>query len=306
MKQKMCFLLMLAAMLFVACGDDDKDEPQKPNTPDTPDTPTVISFDDFSSLIDMSYSAMIKQFSNPSMQLGDKYIYENVNKNVEELTIAINSDTQTVYMVLETLKANAYMEADIDTYFKSKYKFYGVQKLDTYDGGGKVIGKINVYTYGNTERQEDATLVIKLSGNQSVTYNNPKNEPVIPERPSLEAMTPIDAANTFMLVDLEEIEEAYPGVFSQTEGVYMGFIENNEWLSGIAFVPVDGFIGRITILYNDEKDDQTIIDYYTGEGYTCTKTGHDDEEEADIYTITNGVFSIKYCAGRGGVTYIGE
>ena len=94
MKQKMCFLLMLAAMLFVACGDDDKDEPQKPNTPDTPDTPTVISFDDFSSLIDMSYSAMIKQFSNPSMQLGDKYIYENVNKNVEELTIAIISGQQ--------------------------------------------------------------------------------------------------------------------------------------------------------------------------------------------------------------------
>ena len=294
---------MLAAMLFVACGDDDKDEPQKP---DTPDIPTVISFDDFSNLIDMSYAAMIKQFPNPSMQLGDYYIYENVNKNVGELTIAINSDTQTVYMVLETLKENAYTEADIDAYFKSKYKFYGVQKLDTYDGGGKVIGKINVYTYGNTERQEDATLVIKLSGNQSVTYNNPKNEPAIPERPSLEEMTPIEAANTFMHTDVEDIEEAYPGVFTQTEGMYMCFIEDNEWLSGIAFAPVDGIVGIITIFYNDEKDDQAIIDYYTKEGYTCTKTGYNDEEEADIYTFTNGVFSIKYCAGRGGVTYIGE
>ena len=124
---------MLVAMLFTACGDDD-DEPQNPPPQPEPEKPAVISFDDFSNLIDMSYSSMIKQFPNPIMQFGDFYMYENVKPNVEGLTIAVNPDNKTVYMVIESLKENAYKEADIDAYFKSKLKFYGVEKIAESEG----------------------------------------------------------------------------------------------------------------------------------------------------------------------------
>lgn len=297
MKQKMFFLLMLAAMLFVGCGDDDSNDGPNNN-------PSVATFD-YSKLIDMSYSDMMKQYPNFTLLFGDFYTWDSVNNSVAGLTVAINSETQTIYYVMEDLNEEACKEADIDAHFKSKYKFYGVEQQDLYDDD-QVVGKLNVYTYGNAEKQEDATLVITLSGNESITYTNPKNEPTLPEGPSLDDMTPIEAVNAFIFADLEEIEEDYPGVFTQMNGMYMCFMEENPWLSGIAFTPVNDFVTSITILYNDEKDDQAIIDYYKEQGYTCIKTGYDEDDEADIYTISNSEFSIEYCAGRGVVTYIGE
>ena len=305
MKQKMYLLLMLVAMLFAACGDDD-DEPKNPVPEPQPEQPAVISFDDFSSLIGMSYSSMIKQYPEPAYQFGDFYIYENVKPNVESLTIAVNPDNQTVYMVIEGLKENAYKEADIDAYFKSKLKFYGVEQRDVYDDDENVVGKINDYTYGNTDKAEDATLIVTLSGNEDVVYVNPQNQPEEPDGPALDDMTPIDAVNAFILGDLEEIEEEYPGVFTQMGEIYAAFMEENPWLMGVAFTPNGSFIDTIVLLYNEELSDDDIISYYTEAGYTCTKTGVDEEEGTDIYTFTNGTYAVTYSAGRGVVVSLGE
>ncbi len=304
MKQKMYLLLMLVAMLFTACGDDD-DEPQNPTPQPEPEKPAVISFDDFSNLIDMSYSSMIKQFPNPTRQFGDFYMYENVKPNVEGLTIAVNPDNKTVYMVIESLKENAYKEADIDAYFKSKLKFYGVEKQDTYDDDGKVIGQHNMYYYGNTDKAEDATLLVVVSGNEGVSYTNPQNAPAEPEGPALDDMTPIDAVNAFILGDVEEIEEEYPGVFTQASGMYMCFMDENPWLAGVAFTPNNGFVDTIILLYNEDLGDDDVVNYYKEAGYTCTKTGTNEDGD-DTYTFTNGTYSVDYCAGRGEVKYIGE
>ena len=230
MKQKVFYFLMLAATLLAACSDDGDDKVQNPST---------ISFEDYSTLVGASYSEMFRQFGEPAMSFGDFYMYEQVAPNVEALTISINPDNQTVYMVIEQLKADAYKEADIDAYFKAKLYSYGIEEYDNYDEEGNVIGKINYYNYGNAENQVEASLVVSLTGNQSVTYMNPLNVPVEPEGGSLEEIDPIGAVSAFLLGDVSEIEEEYPDVFSEMNGMYMYFMEENPYLMGIAFTAVD-------------------------------------------------------------------
>lgn len=296
MKQKMCLFLMLAATLFAACSDDDEDKPKAPAT---------ISFEDYSTLIGASYSEMIRQYPEPTMSFGDFYMYEQVTPNVEALTIAINPNNQTVYMVIEQLKADAYKEADIDAYFKAELYSYGVEEYDNYDEEGNVIGTTNNYNYGNTEEQAEASLVVTLTGNQSVTYMNPMNMPVESGGGSLEDIDPIGAVNAFLLGDVTEIEEEYPDVFSQMNGMYMCFMEENPYLMGVAFTAVDGFVDSVILLYNEELGTEDIISYYTEAGYTCNLTGT-DEEGLDVYTFTNGMISIEYSEGRGVATFVGE
>ena len=296
MKQKMCLFLMLAAALFAACSSDDDDKPKAPST---------ISFDDYSTLIGASYSEMIRQYPEPAMSFGDFYMYEQVTPNVEALTVAINPDNQTVYMVVEQLKADAYKEADLDAYFKAKLYSYGVEEYENYDEEGNVIGTTNNYSYGNTENQAEASLVVSLTGNQSVTYMNPLNVPVEPEGGSLEEIEPIDAVNAFLLGDVAEIEEEYPDVFTQMNGMYMCFMEENPYLMGIAFTAVDGLVDSVILLYNEDLSNEDLISYYIEAGYTCNLTGT-DEEGLDVYTFTNGMISIEYSEGRGVATFVGE
>ncbi|MBQ8867194.1 MAG: hypothetical protein IJ013_05700 [Bacteroidaceae bacterium] len=297
MKQKMYLFLMLAAALFAACSDDDDDKPKAPST---------ISFEDYSTLVGASYSEMIRQYPEPVMAFGDFYAYENLTPNVEGLTIAINPESQSVYLVMEMLKADAYKEADIDAYFKSKFNFYGVESMDNYDEDGNVVGTTNTYNYGNTEDQAEATLLITLTGNTSVTYINPMNVPVESGGgSSLEEIDPITAVASFLLGEVATIEEEYPDVFSQLNGMYMTFMEENPYLMGVAFTAVDGFVDSVILLYNEDLTTEDIISYYTEEGYTCTLTGT-DEEGFEVYTFTNGMISIEYSEGRGVATFVGE
>ncbi len=296
MKQKMYLFLMLAATLFAACSSDDDDKVKNPST---------ISFEDYSTLIGASYSEMIRQYPEPTMSFGEFYMYEEVTPNVEHLTMVINPDNQTVYMAIEQLKADAYKETDIDAYFKSKFYSYGVETYDEYDEEGNVIGTTNTYNYGNTEDQAEATLLITLTGNQSVMYMNPLNMPVESEGGALDEMTPIDAVNEFLLGDLAEIEELYPDAFSDMGGMYACFMEENPSLMGVALTVSDGLVNSVILLYNEELGTEDIISYYTEAGYTCTKTGT-DEDGYDVYTFTDGMISIAYTEGRGVATFVGE
>ncbi len=295
MKQTKFLLLMLAAALFAACSSDDDDSGKK----------APITFDDYSSVIGMSYSSMIRQYPNPSMQFGDFYMYETPKEKVENLTIAINSENQTVYLVVENLKEGAYKEEDIVAYFTSKFKSYGVEKIEELDEEGNVIGESKVYGFGNTEKKENATLLISVQGN-TVTYTNPQNYPDEPEGGALDEMTPIEAVNALIMGDLEEIESDYPDTFSEMGGMYVCFMEENPYLMGVAFTLDGGIVNSVILLYNEDLSDEDIINYYTEAGYTCQKTGYDEEEEADIYTFTNGMFAITYSGGRGVAVFIGE
>lgn len=180
-----------------------------------------------------------------------------------------------------------------------------MEKTDEYDEEGNVIGSINVYNYGNTEDQAEATLLITLTGNQSVTYTNPLNMPAESEGGALDEITPIDAVSSFLLGDFAEIEEEYPDAFSDLGGMYAYFMEENPNLMGVALTVTDGLVDSVILLYNEELSTEDIIAYYTEAGYTCTQTGT-DEEGYGVYTFTNGMISIAYTEGRGVATFVGE
>lgn len=118
-------------------------------------------------------------------------------------------------------------------------------------------------------------------------------------------MTPLEAVAAFLLHSVEDIEADYPGVFSQMSGMCMAFTYENPWMAGFAFTAEDGFVTSMIILYNDELSDDEIMAYYTEAGYTCTKTGQNEDGD-DTYVITNGVITIDYAASRGIVTVIDD
>ena len=221
------------------------------------------------------------------------------------MTIAINPDNQTVYLLVENLKEGAYKEEDIVAYFTNKFKSYGVEKVEEWDEEGNVIGESKVYGFGNTEKKENATLLISVQGN-TVTYRNPQNYPDEPEGSALDEMTPIEAVNALIMGDLEEIESDYPDTFSEMNGMYVTFMEDNPYLMGVAFTLDGGIVNSVILLYNEDLSDEDIISYYTQAGYECKQTGYDEEEELPIYTFTNGMFAITYSGGRGVAVYIGE
>lgn len=306
MKTRKYFFLMLAAAVFAACSSsDDKNDSGSGNGNggQIEPAPAVIDFTDYSSAIGMTYSDMIQKYPNPTQNFGDFYIYEFKEGKVTSMTMAVNPETSTVYMVSETLAENAYKEADLKDYFAIKYRLYSSRNIDIYDEEGEnVIGKTNIYTYGNAEKEEEATLVITLTNNESVIYMNPKNVPVVPESAALEEITPVEAVASFLMSDMEDIEDEYPDAFMQMNGMYMASMDENPYLMSIALVPVDGFVSSMILLYNEELTDQDIIDYYTEQGYTVTKT-ETSEEETDIYLITNDAVVIEYSDLRGVVTY---
>ncbi len=316
MKTKKYLFLMLAAALLTACGDDDDSDKSKQNNQeqkggggqkeDEKKNPTVIDFADYSSTIGMTYSNMIRQYPDPVMQFSDFYMYENRdNGKTAGLTIAINPDSKTVYLVIQQLAENAYAEGDIVAYMNSKYTSYGTEQRDVYDDNDSIIGKVTAYQFGNTAKEEEATLVIELLGNQSVSYINPKDVPAEPEGGDLGNITPEEAVNKFLLQNIEDILAEYPDVFMDMNGMYAAFMEENEWLMGVAIVPVEGYVINVVLLFNEDFSDEDIIKYYTDRGYTSENMGK-DEEGRDTYTFTKGNISIGYCENRGVATFMGE
>ena len=304
MKTKKYLCLMLAAALVAACSNDD-DDTSNP-TPE-PEQPSVIDFADYSSAIDQPYSAILRQYGEPSMAFGDFYVYENMNDGkVSTLSLIANPDNQQIYMIMELLAEDAYKAEDIADYFASKYTTYRKETVDVWDEDYEnVIGSTYAYTFGNADKEEDATLIIEVNGNQSVSYTNPKNAPAESDgSSSLDDMDPNDAVLSFLLRDVEDIEDEYPGVFTNAGEMYMAFMEDNIWLAGVAFTPVDGFVTTLILLYNEELTDEDIIAYYEELGYTATKTG--EGEDGDEYTITNGTILISYGAGRAEITFVDE
>jgi len=309
MKTRKYLFLMLAAAVFAACGSDDKNEPTGGNGGGNTDQPTVVSGVaqiDNSSAIGLSYADMIKKFPNPTTQFGDFYFYEYTTGKLNTLMTAINPETSTVYLVTEVLKEGAYTEEELTAYFAGKYKYYGTEKADRYDDDYNVIGQTNVYTYGNTEDPTKATLLIVVTGNEAVSFTNPQNVPVVPDNPALDDITPAEAAQAFLLKSVEDIEDEYPDVFMLMNGMYSTFMEENPYLMGIAFTPVDGTVNTLVLLYNEDLSDEDVIAYYTDLGYTATKTGFNEDDKKDIYTISNGVVTIVYCDARSEVTILDE
>lgn len=292
MKTKKFLFAALAALVamttFTACGDDEKD-----------DNGGDINFADYSSCVDMTYRAMLQKYGSPAMQFANFYIYENLkgDKKTEGITFAVNEETQTIYMVMQTLKEGAFKEADVKKYLSSKFTSYGSSTVTDEEEGITVT----TYYYGNTKNEEDATLYVAYSLN-SVTYTNPTNVPVAPESDAFLELEPIEIVDQFMGESIADVLDENEGKFLDMDGTYLASVEDAYYVYSFGLTASGGTVNKISLLYNEELSDADIVAYYQEAGYTCVKTGKNDDE-LDTYTFTNDAFVINYCDLVGQVTY---
>ena len=322
MKTKKYLFLMLAAALFAACSNDDEDgsTPPTDGTEQTPEEPSdstqaVIDFADYANIIDMSYSTMIREYPDIMELFPGFYSYQPNDGKTESLFIGVNTSNSLVYTAIQTLTEDAFKEEDIVAYFTSKYKFYSKDSVDAWDEDYEnVIGSTYTYTLGNADKQEEATLVITITGNESVMYNNPQNMPVAGETSGLGDMTPVEVTDNFLGENLEDILEEYPDMFIDMMGQYAAFTDGEDegsYLEGIVLtLDEDEVVVGIRLLYAGGEEE--VIEYYTENGYTCTVSGTEEDEEYggtyNIYTITNGVVTINYSVmnSAGTATFAAE
>lgn len=291
MKTKKYLFAALAALVamttFTACSDDEKGGGDD------------INFADYSSCVDMTYGTMIKKYGEPAMQFGNFYYYKNLknDKKTETVAFAVNEETQTIYMVMQMLKEGAFKEADVNKYLSSKFTSYGSSTVTDEEEGISVT----TYNYGNTKKEEDATLYVSYSLN-SVTYSNPTNVPTEPETDSFLGMEPLEIANLFMGEDIDNVLDEYEGKFLDMDGTYLASVEDAYYVYSFGLKTSNGSVDKISLLYNEDLTDAEIVAYYQEAGYTCVKTGKNDEE-LDTYTFTNDTYVINYSDLVGQVSF---
>lgn len=291
---KKYIVLALVALLMVACSDDDDNNEIKTLSP--------IEQVDLSGLIDKGYSTMIRLYPYPTMNFGGFYLYQQENSNIESFSVVLDTETQVIYNVMESLAPNAFTAQELQEHFSKTLDSYGSQPYTDYDENGNEMPTTQ-YLFGKTNSDGDTILVVTITGNTSINYVNPQNVPVEPETPGLEEATPIDVVNMFMGQDIEDILDEYEDVFFAMGNMYMAFMEENEMLSGFALTVEDGIVNSIILLYNGE--DEEVINYYTEEGYFCMPMG-ENEDGDQTYIMLNGNILINYAAGRGVVTYFND
>ena len=292
---KKYLLTLLAAALclgFTACGDDEKEEPQPQPEPE----PEVVTFDDYSSAIGMSLNTMLQKYGEPAMNFGTFYAYTYEQGNVTGLTFLVNPENNQVYSVFESLKEGAYETVDIRTYFASKYFYYGAEETPADEEEG--IPASVTYLYGNTKDVDEATVVITVSGNTSVTYTNPKNVPEEVEADDFGSISPMEVISTFLGQDINDLIDEYGDALMAVGEMYMGNTSDNDYLESFAVTPVDDTVALVILLFSEDLEDADIIEYFTSNGFTATSTGHVDEEGYEEYYITNGTIDIVYQGGR--------
>ena len=221
----------------------------------------------------------------------------------ESLMIAFNDD-QEAYLVMQSLNEDAYTLEQIIAYMKSKYTQYESESYEDEETDETVT----TYYYGNTPAIDDATLIISFSDNTFVTYSNPKAMPEVPDNAGLGEMSPIEVAGAFIGKKLDEIEEDYPGMFSDMFGlgIYSAYAsDDNEWLEGAVLLLDETTEVVIGIRLLFAIDDAEVITYYTENGYKYTEKGI-DEDGQKVYVITNGTYTINYAGGTGEVTKTGD
>lgn len=289
---KKILFMMLAAVLFAACSNDD-DEKNKP-------TVDPIEFSDLSSTVGMSYDNMLKTYGEPSMNFGGFYVFEETgSEKVESIICMVNPATMTVYSVMENLVEDAYKAEEINAYFASKYNDYGEQELDLDEEEleeGEIVAKTHLY--GNAKEKEKATLVISVYGNSQVIYTNPALVPEEPEGPDMSSLNPGSAVALLMGAALEDLQEEYgDAMLKAGENSYLISVDN-EWLMAVGFEVKDGKVVKVILLYNEDLSDEDIVAYYEDLGYKAMPFDGEEEGEVgylfmnmstgDVFTYMNG------------------
>jgi len=279
---KKIFTLILTAMLSMSIQAQD--------------------FADYSFVIGQSYNQLSHKYADLEELFEGFYSCNPGDGKTESLMMAFNDDLEA-YLAMQSLNEGAYTLEQIKAYMDSKYTKYE-SEIYTDEETGEVS---TTYNYGNTANIDDATLLISFSDNTLVTYSNPKATPEEPETTGIGKITPIEAAGSFIGKTVDAILEEYPGMFSEMMGMYSAWAnedDENEYLEGIVLTLDDNnMVTGLRLLF--VVDDAELIAYYSGNGYTCTEAGT-DEDGSKTYTISNGTYTINYAGGTGEVTKNGE
>ena len=288
---KKFLFMLLAAIAFVGCGKDDVEVPQNGGNGNGGNNQGILAnVPNYSDLIDMSYSNLIKTLGEPTTSFSNYLSYENPADNVTFITLAVNPKTQTVYLVMEMLKEDAFKLDELKKYFDAKYTFVNVE-------ADEEEGTIYAYNYSNA----DGSLTITVS-ESSITYMNPANMPEEVESGSIDG-TPVEVVSAIMGQTIEYLMEEYPGVITQFNNIYMINYEDDPYLMCVMIDASSDVITKLTILYNEDLEDDALVAYYQEEGYTCLPTGNvNDEGKAEylFMDMSTGIM-IKYCDSIGEV-----
>lgn len=317
---KKFYLMLLAATTlsfgFTACGNDDEDNTPKKETNNgqgennqgdngktdngNGETEGTAAFD-YSEAIGMNVNQILAKYGEPSMNFETFYSYSFTNQKVSSVTLMLNADNQQVYNVMEILTEGAYTAEELQAYFGKKYTFYLKEDIPGDEEEG--IAPSASYTYGNTEKQEDATLVITVSGNSSISYENPKNTPAdVPGEEPFEEFSPIDVIG-FIGQSWADIEEDYEEAFMEM-GAAMQYAScgDNDWMSGFALTLTENLVTSISIFFDDGLETSEILDFFREEGWAVRDTGETNEDEGPIYEIVKDNISLKLSSEIGTVT----
>ena len=307
---KKILFMMLAAVLFMACSNDD-DEQNKPGQ-----GPDPVEFADLSSTVGMSYANMLKTYGEPSMNFGSFYVFEQESEKVESIICMVNPATESVYSVMQTLAENAYTAEQINAYFASKYFDYGEAELD-YDEEDLDEGEdiavaepTKTHLYGNAKNQEEATLIIEVYGNSQVVYTNPALVPEEPEGPDMSDLNPRSAVAIFMGADIEDLLDEYGDALQNIAADQYLLNVDNEWLMAIGLTIEEGKVVKVVLLYNEDLTDEDIIEYYKEFGYSAMPFEGEEEGEVgylfmnmttmDMFTYMDGRAEFVDLSNAGG------
>lgn len=301
---KKYFLMLLAATTlslgFTACGDDEEVTPNTNNTGGNQGNngnqgnqeDQEIAGIDYSAAIGMNARQIIAKYGEPTMGEGSFYAYMFQNQKVASVSLVLNPENQQVYNIIEVLSENAFETEKVLAYFAGKYTFYGEE---TFPGDAELGDEASVSrTYGNTQKAEDATLLITISygaGEMSISYVNPKNAPVNPSGD--EALAELEPADfiDFIGQSWEDIDEAYEGAFYETQGMIYSDCEGNDWLNGLALtVNEEGVVTGLACVFDVEPAE--VLNYFRGEGWEITEGEVIDEEPT--YLIEKDGITINF------------
>ena len=302
---KKLFLMLLAActlsLAFTACGKDDNNENNETNQGGGGgEQPVVTAEYDCSAAIGMNVQQMLATYGEPTMGEGTFYAYMFENQKVSTLSFLINPDNQKVYTVYEILTEGAYTVEELTTYFGGKYTLYGKEDVPGDDEEG--IAPYTNYFYGNAAKQDDATLIITVSGNTSIYFVNPKNEPAIEPSDNVFAeWSPIDIIS-LIGEPWADLEEDYGDAFMPMSGMQYADCSDNEWVTAFALSFDDNnAVSSITLFFDDGLEPSVICEYFTENGWTVSE-GEPGEEEEPTYIIYNETYEMILSAEMGRVS----
>lgn len=297
---KKLFAFLAATLVIASCGGvGDPDRPYDPTDdpwedPDDEPEEEIIDFPDYGDWVGRSYEDLVDEFDEPNTVVDNTCVYLLNQEVTQTLIFFLNPANQHIYQIAQTLQKDFYTPEQIRAYFDDEYYDYGTS-VSTYTDENGHQTAVTLYQWGNTVYEAEATLVITLVGNETVTYADPT---VVPEEITyyyFGNLDPIDVVSAFLGMGIEYILDEYGNKLVNGGYYYTGLCdeEQNDYLSCFELFVEDGAVAWIGLSFKADLTDDEIIGYYEDAGYDIHKGWNEAAGEYE-YTFYYGKAGILY------------